>query len=333
MNENNFEFQTNELDTRAVKDYFLRFGLACLLLVTVNIVLQYLLAFTLGDTAFGNHWSFNWFLSLAPLYCVALPIFWLTLPKPPAVIKERRPFGKGRFVIVCIVCLSAMMTLNYVGFYFTELINLISGGTLGNNDALTSIVNASPTWATVVFACIAAPIMEELIFRKLLIDRVKPFGELQACLLSGLVFGMFHGNFRQFFYAAALGAIFAFVYVKTNNIIHSIALHMGVNILGSVVMPAILSNENLAVIDRLAADPASMTTTDALTVLLVAGTLMIGGGLVVTGIVLFFANLRKIKFDAPDYTVNGGVTRLIYSAPTLIAALTVMAGMFVLALL
>ncbi len=333
MNENNHEFNSTELEPGSIKSYFTRLGLACLLLVVVNIGMQYALLYALSNTPFYNHWSFNWFLSLVPLYCFALPVFWFVLPKPTATNKERRAYGAGRFVIVCIISLSAMMIFNIVGSSFVNIINNLSGGKLGNTDALSTIVNSSPTWATVVFACIAAPIMEELIFRKLLIDRVKPYGEFQACIFSGLIFGMFHGNFLQFFYAAALGAIFAYVYVKTNNILHSIALHMGLNLLGSVVMPAILSGENLKILDRVSAHPETMTESEAKVVLLVSGAVFIGFALVVAGVVLFFVRLRKIKFDAPAYTVRGSVGRLIYSAPTTIAALAVMAMMFLLSLL
>ena len=44
-------------------------------------------------------------------------------------------------------------------------------------------------------------------FRKLLIDRIVPFGQRVAVVVSGLAFGLFHGNFYQFFYAFSLGAV------------------------------------------------------------------------------------------------------------------------------
>ena len=76
-------------------------------------------------------------------------------------------------------------------------------------------------------------------FRKILIDRVRKYGELPAILISGVMFGLFHGNFTQFFYAAGLGILFAWIYVRTGKIIHTIALHFLVNFWGSA-LPLIL---------------------------------------------------------------------------------------------
>ena len=322
-----------ELDARSLKQYFARIGLACLLIRVVSMALQYALVFAFYGTAFYSHWSFNWFLSLVPLYLVAVPLFWRALPRQYAPIGEKRPFGKLRFLGVCTVCLSAMILLNYLGFYLTQLINVLSNGQLGNTDGLSTIVSTSPVWVTVVFACIVAPIMEELVFRKLLVDRVLPFGELQACILSGLIFGLFHGNIRQFFYAATLGFIFAYVYAKTRNILYTIGLHVGINLLGSVAMPYLLSNENLAIIERLAENPATATAYELFVLFAVFATLVGGAILVVTGAVVAIVRVRKMRFDKPEFTVRGGVARLIYTDPAMIAAIGVMLATFVLALM
>lgn len=321
------------LEARSLKEYFARLGLACLLIRSVSMGLQYVLVFAFYGTAFYSHWSFNWFLSTVPLYLVAIPLFWAALPRQYAPIGEKRPFGKLRFVGVCTVCLAAMILLNYLGFYLTQLINVLSNGQLGNTDGLSTIVSTSPVWATVVFACIAAPIMEELAFRKLLVDRVLPFGELQACLLSGLIFGLFHGNIRQFFYAATLGFIFAYVYVKTRNILYTIGLHIGINLLGSVAMPYLLSDENLAIIERLAENPTTATGYEIFVLFAVFATLVGGAILVVTGVVVAALRVRKMKFEKPAFTVRGGVAKLIYTDPAMIAAIVVMVLTFVLALL
>jgi len=256
------------------------------------------------------------------------------LPKPEESIGEKRKFGAGKLTVACIIAISAMYVFNIVGVSFVDLINNISNGRLGNTDALTTMVNESPMWITLAIVCLVGPIMEEIIFRKVLIDRIVPFGELRACLVSALVFGLFHGNFLQFFYAAAIGFIFSYVYVKTRNIFYSIGMHIGLNVLGSVVVPNLLSGENLAVLERIAADPASMTNADAITLLLVMGTEIIGGGLIIAGIVLFFVFLRKIKFDAPKYEVEGGnATKMLFLNSAMIASMLIMAVNFVLSLL
>jgi membrane protease YdiL (CAAX protease family) len=76
--------------------------------------------------------------------------------------------------------------------------------------------------------------MEEVIYRKLVIDRLRCFGELPALLISGVGFGLIHGNFSQFFYAALIGIVFGYVYLRTGNILHTVLLHMLINLIGGV---------------------------------------------------------------------------------------------------
>ena len=51
-----------------------------------------------------------------------------------------------------------------------------------------------------------------------------------AIITTAILFGLFHANFSQFFYAVALGMIFAYVTLKTGTIKYSIILHIVVNI-------------------------------------------------------------------------------------------------------
>lgn len=86
---------------------------------------------------------------------------------------------------------------------------------------------------TFVIAVLIAPTAEELLFRKLLTERIVKYGELAAVLASGLFFGLFHGNLNQFSYAFLLGLFLGFIYVKTGKLRYTIGLHMAINFIGS----------------------------------------------------------------------------------------------------
>ena len=83
-------------------------------------------------------------------------------------------------------------------------------------------------------AIIGAPIIEEFIFRKLLIDKIAPHGEGIAIITSAMLFGLMHGNFGQFFLAFFLGLLFALIYVKTRNIKYTMGLHFMINTVASL---------------------------------------------------------------------------------------------------
>lgn len=82
-----------------------------------------------------------------------------------------------------------------------------------------------------VAAGFTAPIVEELIFRGLIYNRLKDMVNVKwAVILSAVLFGVFHGNWVQAPYAVIIGLVAAFVYEKYKSIIAPILLHMTVNI-------------------------------------------------------------------------------------------------------
>ena len=87
--------------------------------------------------------------------------------------------------------------------------------------------SSAPTW---LLAIIVAPIFEEIIFRKLVLDRTGSFGETPAVLCSALIFGLAHQNAGQFFLAFLLGILFARIYLHTGKIVYTMVLHFIINL-------------------------------------------------------------------------------------------------------
>ena len=77
---------------------------------------------------------------------------------------------------------------------------------------------------------IIGPILEEMLFRYVFLNRLRNFFTTRnAILLSSLVFALLHGNIVTMIYAFIMGFIFAYVYVKYDNIKVSIMCHIGAN--------------------------------------------------------------------------------------------------------
>ena len=66
-------------------------------------------------------------------------------------------------------------------------------------------------------------------------DRLLGYGQKTAIIISGIMFGMAHGNFSQFFYAFGIGILWAYVYAKTGKVRYTIGFHMLFNLLGGVI--------------------------------------------------------------------------------------------------
>ena len=160
--------------------------------------------------------------------------------------------GFGRFLLFWMMTLG----LAFVG----AVIGLLTEKLLPNNQSvdITGVMLGSSMFLRVLAIGILAPIFEELIFRKFMIDRLIKHGEFVAIFLSGLTFGLFHGNFQQFFFATFIGWLFAFLYIRTGNILHTILLHMAINLGTSVVTMYLLGKLTESGILEFS-DPAALT--------------------------------------------------------------------------
>ena len=159
-------------------------------------------------------------------------LFWLTR-KIPAENPAHKKLGIGRFL----ACIAITYTLLGIGIVLgTPLHNFICRLTsIDSTPAVGTLIQDSGLPLRILTVCILAPIFEELIFRKLLIDRLNKHGEFVCVLLSGLMFGLYHGNFSQFFYTALMGMFWALVYLRTGKLRYSIGLHMILNTSTSVI--------------------------------------------------------------------------------------------------
>ena len=105
-------------------------------------------------------------------------------------------------------------------------------------DPLEGAISGS-VWGDFFFLCMAAPIGEEFLFRWLLYKKLAGFGETAYSLTSGLMFGLFHGNFEQFFYATALGWLLAWAVCRTGGMLWPVLLHALMNFTAGV-LPSLL---------------------------------------------------------------------------------------------
>lgn len=173
-------------------------------------------------------------LSVLPLYLIGMPLLILLVKKAvPAVTVEQHEMKPGQFAIAAILCFGLVYITNIVGNIFTFIIGILKGGIVQN--VIANVATSVSIWFVIIYMVLIAPIMEEYVFRKLIVDRTVRYGQGVAVVVSGLMFGLFHGNLNQFVYAFALGAFLAFLYVKTGKLKITIVLHMMINFVGGVV--------------------------------------------------------------------------------------------------
>ena len=178
---------------------------------------------------------FLWLVSVLSAYGAGVPAAWLVLrgteeapPQPGA------PLGPGRFFRSYLAGLGLMYLVNLATLALMGLVGLLRGQTVENPvDNMADY----PLALNLLLGCVIAPVCEEYLFRGLLLNRLRPYGERFAVWASALCFGLFHGNLSQFFYACAIGVLFAGVVLKTGRLRQAMLLHALINFVGTGLIP------------------------------------------------------------------------------------------------
>lgn len=235
------EEEKQEFYAKARKDLS-AVGLTMVIGTVLFIGVQYLAALiyrlALGDA--DSNLNIVILVELIPTYLFAMPLTIFLMKKLPGVTIPRRRMSVLQFLGSVACVFGVMITCNIVGLLLTAGIGQLVGKPV-QNQAVDLITGLNPM-VSLVIVSLAAPIFEELIFRKMIVTRTLRYGEGVAIFLSGFMFGLFHGNLNQFMYAFGLGMFLAFLYIRTGDIRVTIGLHMIVNFTSSVLGSLVLKN-------------------------------------------------------------------------------------------
>ncbi len=214
-----------------------RIGIAMVLQLLLTHVLAAAIVLAVSWIApeFSQSEVFLWIINLVPSYCIALPIVCLALHGMNKKVPEKKAFSLENKAASLSIAFFLMMAGNLVSIVLMSLIETMKGAEITNQ--VSEFATSAPKALIFLSAVVLAPLAEEWVFRKLLMDRLLPYSEKLAVVASGLFFGLAHGNFYQFFYATLLGTLFAILYAKTGKLRYPIFLHMLINFTGSIVVP------------------------------------------------------------------------------------------------
>lgn len=145
------------------------------------------------------------------------------------------PFHKIRIgsfflVILYVITLFPLVTLvNALSMIFVE--NTVS--------AISDEVLAMPLWTMLLSIGIIGPLVEEVVFRGVILQSYQRTGRIVgSIILSSVLFGMMHMNFNQFAYGAVMGIMLALLVEATGSITASCIAHATFNSIEVVLMYA-----------------------------------------------------------------------------------------------
>lgn len=222
-------------------------------LVLVEAIIFYVKDPSLGITAYekaaGSIGQTGW----PYMVMMAGVLLMLLLVKKPrfmlkTVWEEGRPLPAKDFLVLLILFMGVQgvsqvwligmeAVLNSFGYTILERLSMVSG----SSDELTMFIYAS----------VGAPIVEELMFRGLVMRSLRPMGKRFSIVVSALMFGLFHGNIVQAPFATLVGLVLGYVATEY-NIGWAMLLHMFNNMIFadtlSRVIPGLAGNMVVAAI-------------------------------------------------------------------------------------
>ena len=319
--------------TLAARRRLSRIGIAFFIFFAVTFLVQILLVS--AASALRPEWTaapiFVWLQSDLPMYGIALPLFYLILRPMPCGKAGKRPMRPRDLLVLFFIAYALMYLTSLMG----TLINLVTDAIFGTSSSAgaTEIISASPLYQIVIFAVIIGPIIEELMFRGILLRRLLPFGDGFAILTSALLFGLFHGNFEQFFYAFAIGLLFGLIVCRTGKLRHTMILHMALNFFGtvpSVLLVRLSEKLGLDGADGVAIPDAPMAV---LAELAIAAYSLLLLAAVAVGLYLFARYMKKLKPRPSAYPIPKGERRYLLLSVGGALYLVTLLGLFALSYL
>lgn len=224
--------------------------------------------------------------TMLPVYFVGFPIMFFMIKRIPVQTQPVEKKKMSAVQVLIAICMSYFLTIlgNVFGLAMTTVIGILKNGEVANVFA-NATAGVNPIVLFVIVG-VCAPVFEELLFRKLFMDRIVQYGEGVAIVMSGALFALFHGNLNQFVYAFLLGCFFGFVYMKTRNIVYPMLMHAGVNIMGSVISTIAIQYSDVAIIS--------------------VGFSILVVGMLIVGLIFWLISVKKITIQPAEVTIEKG---------------------------
>ncbi len=244
--------------------------------------------------------------------------------KPKYLGKAMAMFPAGYGLAISVRLLTMLLSMLFKGTPLGESFDVVE-------DSLFSAPDLASAMVQFVQVAVIAPIFEELWFRGMIMESLRPYGNGFAIFISAIMFGLTHANFEQFFYATALGIFLGYIAISTQSIVTTTIMHAMFNSISGVIL--LLSVEPSVQEYVLAAGRGEEGVISPMVVVYFAWTAFILL-LLLVGIIMMIAKFVKIKrYKVPKVQTEistGKRWSIFFSRSTVIVGLVLAAICFAL---
>ena len=147
----------------------------------------------------------------------------------------------------------------------------------------------------IIYVCVIAPVLEELIFRGFILGNLKKYDKKTAVIASAVMFSIFHAVYTQMPTAFLAGLALGGLYIYSGSVLVPILVHVGYN----TIIQAEQMLEGVFPFDEIF--------------------MLLYSALFVTGMVLFFKKRKKVKFERNE----GNFCKIFFTRISVLAVIII----------
>lgn len=229
-----FRYSTAGQIWRLIYPFLIHYGAT--LLATIALYLVYLIqAGGLQETASAGQRLINSTLYVTLIGDLTAAMILYLFYRKDQMHRKEGFSGTGKAFVWAppVIWFSVIILAIATGQFLNDLINGLHLNDLftGYSEVSEQAFSGQPVGLMILVVGIIGPICEELMFRGIVFHRLKDWVKPQAAIvISALLFGIYHGNIVQFFYATCMGVMLAIIYDKTGTLWISIVAHIAANL-------------------------------------------------------------------------------------------------------
>lgn len=126
------------------------------------------------------------------------------------------------YILAITLTLGMLFGLGYLNELFLQFLDKLG---LNYNGLSLPLDTPLRIILSLIIVGLIPPIVEELVFRGVILSSLSRFSKSGTLILSGLLFALFHQNPAQTIYQFITGVIFALIVLKSGSILPSIIMH------------------------------------------------------------------------------------------------------------
>ncbi len=201
-------------------------GAAFSLAAIVPSVLAVVLLIVFAVFGLTDYQQQNWYIYvsylLSPLAFAIVLAWYLRYTKTPLKTACQKQKCQIKYFALAIVLQIGLLSLSELNGYFLKFLARFgyedSGVLLPSMDGLGFL-------GVMITVAVLPALFEEIIFRGVLLDGLKSFGEWGAALICGALFAIYHQNPAQTVYQFCCGVAFALVALRAGSILPTVLSH------------------------------------------------------------------------------------------------------------